>query len=502
MDCSGLRYWLLLVTTFLCFHHIQSQDNYKHDGADSFCMRVPSETQIDQYESACSGCRGLTDPIRAMRKCCDKQKGYRVGCLDQIRENEIRVNSLFLNWRDDEKYISDEMYRKHMTQCRNSYMSDTVNKQLNIARFFDDTCGADSSASLCKEGFTLTVADRAMASICVNNKAPNAVKPYAKMSQFYTVHFKCFTTQALTEKYQSIIDYEAKFSDYCVNENYGFDLDMKTWEEKELYYKMGMGFVWEKMKNAEGWKGAYDMVDRYNDYYLETVCNFDNDDDFSKICLNTPVTQTVLTYQSYDTLMKKEHECCRNRNDVKSIKQCLTDNNMFQQFYGLSGSYMRALVREQTGIVYECVSNKMLIEAGLSDRKAELTYKDSKKRYGKFPEVQTFGQALPQAITPANYHFFLKDFVHSVDQNDEYYGAACEACTLGERLAVGAYVKPGLMCPALVSDALYAPFKNSPCPDKQFYKFQVAHYCCLSAAVKMFNIGPSFNPNQCPDGIY
>ena len=61
-----------------------------------------------------------------------------------------------------------------------------------------------------------------------------------------------------------------------------------------------------------------------------------------------------------------------------------------------------------------------------------------------------------------------------------------------------AYVFPGLMCPALVSKELYHPLQyETICPDKTFYKFQVAHYCCLYKASELYNFGPDFDPNDC-----
>jgi len=312
--------------------------------------------------------------------------------------------------------------------------------------------------------------------------------------------------QALTKMFQSVRDLADQFNEDCLSERYGLDIDMDSYEMRKLYEEMGYGFMWPQLSVPH--EGIFDDIETNADTYLDSVCDFTDEWEESKTCIETPVTESFLTFESVETFQKEIKSCCKGVKDPMSqsmrdgLKKCLREKYLYEQFYPLGGLFMRSLMRIQFGKMLECESRQMT-ESGLQPTFRDIDEDEKVKYYTYYgyPKYLEEKMLMTQTMTPENYHFFLRGFVNeTADPNNDFLHAACEACVMGEQLASQAYVYPGLMCPALVANSLYRPLQfEEQCPDKTFYKFQVANYCCLYAALDKYNLGKEYNWETCPD---
>ena len=266
--------------------------------------------------------------------------------------------------------------------------------------------------------------------------------------------------------------------------------------------------MWSSL--SPSYEGIFDDIDSNAETYLDSVCDFESEYDGAKECIETPITETYITYESKSTFDTGIRQCCKGingapktQNDRERLRQCLQDKHMYEQFYPFGGLYMRGLMRQTFGVMLECQSKEMMEEGSPRSFDVDVSFEEKSSNYTHYgyPEEIEEMLKLTATMTPENYHFFLRGYAnYSQDSSNGFFKAACSACVIGEGLASQAYVFPGVMCPALVSNELYKPIQyKSECPDKLFYQFQVATYCCLYKAFEMYNLGEDYDPNVCPD---
>ena len=340
--------------------------------------------------------------------------------------------------------------------------------------------------------------------ICTNDKV-NTHSLHSGAGEYDSTQYRCFEQQALNKKMQGVKDLAYGINIDCLSGIYGIDVDMRTYEDGVFYKQIGLYDMFLDTLYMKA--GLLDHIEESAFKFLEDVCDASIEYEMARQCVGTPITETYLTFDSAATIDSKVFACCRGvklplQNSTKEeIKKCLMAKNLYQQFYALGGFHMRSLTRQQTGVMLECENNEMFHQ-GIQDSFTDLSYEDRARYYAKsgYPPTYAKNLSLPATISTVNYHHFLRDFAKKVSSSDDYFSAACEACSLGERLGYQAYVYPGMMCPALVAKQYYEPVKNDEiCPDKLFFKAQVANYCCLSRAVRFYDFGASYDPQKCPD---
>ena len=252
--------------------------------------------------------------------------------------------------------------------------------------------------------------------------------------------------------------------------------------------------------------GVYEEIEAEAETFLKDLCETNNINKPLE-CLKTPVTQTFLTFKSSKQVDSEVKKCCNdnpikdwtNKEKVEALKSCLAEKDLYQQFYQMGGLFMRGIKRAESGYQSECVRNDAKTDSDFDDLPPSIQMRD----YAHELEPARFEKGFKDngmTMNPINYHFFLRDLAKKVSMSDKYYKAACEACADGENWGKQAYVYPGLMCPALAAKKYYEPIVGmKTCPDLLFYKYQVAHYCCLDSAFEAFNFGENYNPNVCPN---
>ena len=348
----------------------------------------------------------------------------------------------------------------------------------------------------CKEGFTRAMRKGALASFCMSNSSA-AYETY----EWESVHHRCFSPTALNRRYHSVMNDVREVESYCVNELYGAATNWNVYEELQIY----KGFALFENMIMDSNYGVYEAIETQAEVFLPELCHFSSYND-PLDCLQTPVTQTYLTFKSKSQVASEVRSCCdKNKpatmsdtDEIQGLKTCLSEKNLFQQFYQLGGLFMRGLKRAKTGYISECVRDDADTDPGYRFLKSSVVTKDYAHELYPNKFEQEFRNL--NTMNPITYHFFLRDLAETMSMSDEYYKAACEACAEGEKWGKQAYVYPGLTCPALAAKKYYEPILGmKTCPDMLFYKYQVAHYCCLDSAFEKFNFGSNYDPKVCPD---
>lgn len=492
--------WIVIAVFFVIQTFVQLVGTVQpfDESPKGFCASVPNLSQIQNFNK-CPSARLFTKPLRKMRECCDLGSDSAIKrCLSDLRTRELDVNNLFLKWKEPENRELE--YMKNVEYCRQTYSKLQVQSR-GCANKFDERCmdpvgyfeanctGRDKNSVECKQGFLRAMRKGAMASFCTNNRTESY-----ELYESETVHHRCFRTSALNLRYQPVMDDADKIEAFCLNEKYGAATDYKLLEKLKMYE--GIPVLQNMLLDSS--KGLYEALETQTEKFLPNLCK-NLSPNKPRDCLETPVTQTFLTFKSKNKIENEVDICCNNhRSNVQRLKECLTGKDLYQQFYQLSGLFMRGLNRAKTGYISECVvedtpeSNafqKLTAKIITNEYSHETDPVDLEKQFRDYKE-----------ITPINYHFFLREVAEKISMSDAYYKAACEACADGENWGKQSYVYPGLMCPALAAKKYYEPIIGmDTCPKMLFYKYQVAHYCCLDSAFETFNFGSSYDPTVCPD---
>ena len=347
---------------------------------------------------------------------------------------------------------------------------------------------------------------KAFDKICVDNVDETVLKHMRVPEDRRTIFFKCYREQAMDRKHYWVLDMYEIMQSNCFSKHYGLSVDIRASAMKEVFLKeVGEGAWHQNFKNF--YEGLLDHVEWYADTYLDGICNSDSEM-YEKLCALTPVTESLLSFKSkfVESLNQDVNYCCKEKNkslegnEKEILKKCLKKIDIYGQFLGYGSQFMRDLYRINTKKTWLCSSQTLYKTEGILQKGYDDLTNEEKYFYGTDGLGKDLWKMkeLNAPMRPENFFFFLRGFKNVFFNESDYYTTACDACSLGEKLGLKAYVYPALMCPALVSEALYEPVRLDPvCPDLLFYKFQVAHYCCLDSALETYNLGSNYNPEEC-----